>query len=75
MAQTEGLLPTRADPCLYMRHHPGHFLMLSVHVDDQLIACNDQKVLNDFKRALNNKFECSNSGPADYFLGFNIKQD
>jgi len=45
------------------------FLMLSVHVDDQLIACNS---CSTFKQTLNSKLECSDSGPAGYFLGFNI---
>jgi hypothetical protein len=62
--KTEGPLPTRAAPSLYIRRQQGHFLMLLVHLDDQLIACNNQKVLDDFKRTLNNKFECYNSGPA-----------
>ena len=49
--------------------------MLSVHVDDQLIACNSRSALDAFKHTLNNKFECSDSGPAGYFLGFNIYRD
>jgi hypothetical protein len=49
--------------------------MLSVHVDDQLIACNNRSALDDFKRQLNAQFECSDSGPAGYFLGFNIYRD
>ena len=47
--------------------------MLSVHVDDQLIACSDRSILNNFKSKLNSEFECSDSGPAVYFLGFNIR--
>ncbi|KAE8542770.1 hypothetical protein D1P53_000832 [Cryptococcus gattii VGV] len=49
--------------------------MLSVHVDDQLIACNSRKTLDEFKQKLNSKFECSDSGPAGYFLGVNIYRD
>ena len=48
---------------------------MSVHVDDQLIACNSRKELDNFKKALNAAFECKDGGPADYFLGFNIHQD
>ena len=46
--------------------------MLSVHVDDQLTACNSRSALDAFKHTLNNKFECSDSGLAGYFLGFEI---
>ena len=49
--------------------------MLSVHVDDQLIACDQRSVLNDFKRSLNSEFECKDSGPVSYFLGFNVIRD
>lgn len=73
--KSQGLKPTRADPCFYVRCREGELLMLSVHVDDQLIACNSRKALDEFKQALNSKFECSDSGPAGYFLGINIYQD
>ena len=49
--------------------------MLTVHVDDQLIACNNRSVLDKFKADLNAAFECSDQGPANYFLGFNIYRD
>jgi hypothetical protein len=73
--KSQGLTPSKADPCLYSRRQGNDFLMLSVHVDDQLIACNNSSALDEFKRQLNTQFECSNSGPADYFLGFNIYRD
>ena len=71
----QGLTPTRADPCIYTRRQGNTLLMMSVHVDDQLIACNSRSALDAFKHTLNNKFECSDSGPAGYFLGFNIYRD
>ncbi len=71
----QGFTPTQADPCIYTRRQGNTFLMLSVHVDDQLIACNRRSALDAFKHTLNNKFECSDFGPAGYFLGFNIYRD
>jgi len=44
-------------------------------LDDQLTACNSRSALDAFKHTLNNKFECSDSGPAGYFLGFSIYRD
>jgi hypothetical protein len=38
--------------------------MLSVDLDDQLIACNNRQALDDFKQQFNAKFECSDPGPA-----------
>jgi len=49
--------------------------MLSIHVDDQLIACNNQSALDKFKQQLNAQFECADSGPVGYFLGFNVHRN
>jgi hypothetical protein len=38
-------------------------------------ACNNRAALDNFKWEVNVKFECSDSGPAGYFLGFNIHRD
>lgn len=73
--QSEGLKPSSADSCVYTRRRDGHFLLLAVHVDDQIIACDSRSALDDFKRRLNARFECSNSGPIGYFLGFNVYRD
>ncbi|KAE8541144.1 hypothetical protein D1P53_002499 [Cryptococcus gattii VGV] len=73
--KSQGLKPTRADPCFYVRCCEGELLMLSVHVDDQLIACNSRKTLDEFKQKLNSKFECSDSGPAGYFLATVTRPD
>jgi hypothetical protein len=54
----------KADPCLYTRLSAnGDFIMLSIHVDDQLIACNNRSALDKFKYLLNAQFECADSGP------------
>lgn len=73
--KSQGLTPTSADGCLYTRRRGNNFLMLSVHVDDQLIACNSRQELDEFKKALNTQYECSDSGPVSYFLGFNVHRD
>jgi hypothetical protein len=48
------------------------FKMLTVHVDDQLIASNDRRALNAFKIRLHNRFECKDQGPVSYFLGIHV---
>lgn len=73
--QSQGLRPTTADPCLYVQRSGKSVLLLSVHVDDQLIACNNRAELDEFKTKLNNKFECSDGGPAGYFLGISITRN
>jgi hypothetical protein len=73
--RSEGLIPTTADPCIYTRRRGESLLMLSIHVDDQLISCTSQSELDEFKSRLNAKFECTDGGPVAYFLGFNIFRD
>jgi hypothetical protein len=48
--KSKGLTPTRADPCVYKRANTDPLLLLSVHVDDQLITCNSRTMLDAFKR-------------------------
>jgi hypothetical protein len=71
----QGFTPTMADPCLYLRKQGETVILISIHVDDQLIASNNRPELDKFKKQLNSEFECSDSGPASYFLGFNITRD
>ena len=73
--QSQGMNPTNADPCIYTRRWGDEFLLLLVHVDDQLNACNLRSNLDKFKQELNAKFECSDSGAVGYFLGFNVHRD
>jgi len=42
----QGFVPTTADPCIYTQRNGSDFIMLSLHVDDQLIACNNRYVLD-----------------------------
>lgn len=50
-------------------------MMLSVHVDDQAIASNSRKELDDFKTRLNQRFECKDQGELSFFLGISIRRD
>jgi hypothetical protein len=73
--RSEGFQPSSADPCLYTMRDKGVFMMLTVHVDDQLIASNNRSALDAFKTRLNARFECKDQGPVNYFLGFNVIRD
>lgn len=71
----QGFVPNVADSCLYSYRNGDTFLMLTVHVDDQLIAGNDRSAIDAFKRKLNDEFECTDHGAVSYFLGFNVMRD
>lgn len=71
----DGFVPTSADPCLYVRKTEKAVIFVSVHVDDQLVASNSRTELDAFKARLNSKFACTDNGPVNYFLGFNVMRD
>jgi hypothetical protein len=73
--KSQGCQPSSADPCLYTHVDGDKFLMITLHVDDQLIACNDRQILDQFKTRLNAAFKCTDHGPVKYFLGFNVIRD
>jgi hypothetical protein len=60
---------------LYILRKGENLIVLSIHVDDQLIASNNCAALDNFKRQLNNKSECKDFGPANHFIGFDIHRD
>jgi hypothetical protein len=69
------LFPTGADPCVYAYKRDTITILVSVHVDDQLIACNERPALDLFKKRLNAQFECTDNGAVNYFLGSNVIHD
>ena len=70
-----GFKPSIADDCIYIRCLDASLIMLSLHVDDSLVAGNNRVELDIFKNQLNEIFELKDCGPASYFLGFNIFRD
>jgi hypothetical protein len=73
--KSEGFQPNSADPYLYSYSQGDVFMMLTVHVDDQLIAGNSRSALDAFKSRLNARFPCTDHGEVNYFLGMNIIRD
>ena len=70
-----GFITSTADTCLYTRKQGEDTIILMIHVDDQIIASNDQQHLNDFKSLLNKEFECQDNGSIANFLGMEISRD
>jgi hypothetical protein len=50
-------------------------LLLTVHVDDGLAACNDENMYNQFIEELQLDFDLSDSGKLQWFLGCKVEQD
>ena len=53
--QQQGFHPMKADPCFYLRKQPNSVILISIHVDDQLICGNNRKELDRFKKQLNSE--------------------
>ena len=50
-------------------------LLLTVHVDDGLAACNDENMYKQFIDELQQDFDLSDSGRLQWFLGCKVEQD
>jgi hypothetical protein len=50
-------------------------MLLTVHVDDQLVARNTRSSLEYFKKTFNDAFPYTGHGAVNYFLGFNVIRD
>lgn len=63
------------DKCLYSIHDGDAELYLIIHVDDLLIACNDNNLVNRVVKQLKSVFELKELGEANHYLGIDISRD
>ncbi|SGY14535.1 BQ5605_C010g06226 [Microbotryum silenes-dioicae] len=61
-----------ADACLYIKHSGSSFAIITLYVDDGLIASNNQSFLDSELGSLHKAFQLKRLGPVSYFLGFEI---
>ena len=50
-------------------------ILLSIHVDDGIAACNDEKMYKQFIASMSKDFDLSDSGELKWFLGCKVEQD
>jgi hypothetical protein len=63
------------DHCVYVKRSKGSFIILSLYVDDILLAGNDKDMIVATKGWLSSNFEMKDMGEADYILGVKIFRD
>ena len=63
------------DYCVYVKRSGKSLLILSLYVDDILLAGNDMKMIVTTKRWLASIFEMKDMGDANYVLGVKIFRD
>ena len=70
---------SEADPCIYIksakRNGRTSFVIISVYVDDVILASNDLDLLNEEKNSLAQNFEMVDQGEINYILGMAVKRD
>lgn len=70
-----GCVPLPSDPCVFTRTIGQNFLIISLHVDDELVASNDLPTLENFKAEFACQYAIKDNGPARIFLGIEVIRD
>jgi hypothetical protein len=70
-----GFMMIEEDHCVYVKRFKGSFIVLSLYVDDILLAGNDKDMIVATKGWLSSNFEMKDMGEADYILGVKIFRD
>lgn len=70
---TQGFTRTEADHSIFVSL--SKHLIIEVYVDDLLIAGENQKEINQLKKALTNRFKMTDLGPVTHYLGLRIIRD
>jgi hypothetical protein len=63
------------DHCMYLKCSNNCFIILSLYVDDILIAENNKEMIKTIKRWLSLNFEMKDMGESSYSLGVKIIRD
>jgi hypothetical protein len=60
---------------VYYKHDGGHFLVITLYVDDMLFLGNNKDVIHDLKSQLSAQFYIKDLRDAKYILGMEIRRD
>lgn len=68
--------PLKVDPCVYVARRQNKIMLITILVDDLIIACNDSKWAEDLKNHSYQKiFEMRYLGNVNYALGIEFLQE
>ena len=70
-----GFSQSKSDPCIYTKNTGLDLIYIAIYVDDILIACVHDNVINDLKLSVSNRFSVKDLGPMKYFLGLEIDRN
>ena len=72
---SNGLMMVKEDHCVYVKWSKESFLILSLYVDDFLLAKNNKKMIFTTKAWLSSNFDMKDMSEASYVLGVKIFRD
>ena len=72
---SNGFTMVEEDHCVYVKRSKKSFLILSLYVDDILLAGNDKLMIETTKEWLSSTFDMKDMGEASYVLGVKIVRD
>ncbi|KAG9444920.1 hypothetical protein H6P81_016260 [Aristolochia fimbriata] len=71
-----GFARSNADHCVYLqRFNNGDYIILTLYVDDMLVAGTNMKKIDDLKKRLANQFSMKDLGEAKQLLGMQLTRD
>ena len=70
-----GFKQSEVDKCLYSMKSGRDTCYMIVHVDDILVASNNEKLIENFKNHIGSQFEVKDMGSVKHFLGIDVKRD
>lgn len=63
------------EPSVYRKMVDGNLLIVAVYVDDLFVSGTCDKLINEFKVGMANKFDMSDLGKLSYYLGIEVCQN
>jgi transposase InsO family protein len=70
-----GFNQSEVDKCLYSLKDGSNVCYMIVHVDDILVASNNERLIEKFKHHIGRLFEVKDMGNVKHFLGIDVKRD
>ena len=71
--KSTGFKQSKVDTCLYFRNENEKLILIGVYVDD-ILTVGKGKVLENFREELRNRFEISEGGDLEWYLGMAINK-
>ena len=70
-----GFKKCESDHCVYIKRNDHEMIFVVLYVDDLILASSNDELLESTKHALSERFEMTDMGELEYFLGMEIKNN